>query len=1470
MPRTKQTARRPKPARIDVGLDEMLPSYFIECLHNLPVSDHADLLDQASTEKRPAKRQKTDPTGCSSIHVANGEVALSRQCVDVSPTKYAVTHQDVGRFLRFSLEDGRLYISSRSGVSLGSLSAKISLRQQDTSEYAKAIIQVAGSQSKQPKPGALWTTVNLVLRREGRMVSLKFFFDLHWNETPSPYHVLRPKKDRTSSQQLIDTVFPAPNSTGRSDKDVSAWSPMDFYEAAFVPPKDDKLPDAIEVLGLEATLFPYQKRTLQWLLGREGVRWSKDTHNVQVIEDEARHSALDTFRKVKDLSGADFYLSDIFHVVTRDPAAFRQADMNVKGGILAEEMGLGKTLEILGLILLHPRPTPPVLNAFEMQANLMPSGATLIVTPESLRAQWMSEISRHAPSLTIKFYEGRKRLSDVDEEKLVTDLASYDVIITTYSILSAELHYTTTPPERARRHERAYPRTKSPLVQISWWRVCLDEAQMIENGFSQAATVARVIPRRIAWGITGTPVKDDVKDLFGLLLFLRYEPYCSATQVWQALIKKHKPLFQQLFNGIALRHTKSMVRDELSLPPQKRYVISMPFTAVEEQHYQSLYREMMEACDVTVDGAPLIDEWKPEDYEESMRIWLNRLRQTALHPEVAAYNRRALGHGKARPMRTVDEVLDAMLEHSESTIRAAEKSFLSSKLTRGQLYENSPRVREALEVWQSVRTEAEKLVSDTRKELQTLIDDGGGEAAGKLEVNGSDDEESEDEGDRESKSRLGECRRRLRGALETHHKAVFFCANAYFQMRDNLAMTEPESEEFNRLKKLEDEGYEDAKIIRREVLREPHRKATRLMNKIDQKASDQSFVVIPELVAGSEKGIESSAIVEELEILYGDLNDQANIVDEWRERVIQLLVQPLLDEEDNVETTGEELVDTAKVQDELMAYVQALRAAVADRQDAISGQVNELVKHETETAIRWARDGEGPAPEKTLELLHIRARIKPGSEYSSMRGCLSKLRGLISKVAKDDSTGSSRAAIESQIAAKHLKHTQALLHEQNKAATGLESEIESFTAAMNARLAYYRQLQAVSDSVLPYEGPKTEAAIQRLLDTEESLHKKLSTAKAKHRYLLNLKESGSKSNEPRVCVICQMPFSVGVLTVCGHQFCKECMMLWFKAHHNCPVCKMKLKATNLHDITINPQDLKVHSESNDETQGDPVQSSQRRDSLPKKTMIYSEFNAEKLAEIQNVDLDGPSFTTKVDTLVKHLLWLRESDPGAKSIVFSQYKDFLNILRNAFKRFRIGHASIDDQGGITRFKEDPSVECFLLHARAHSSGLNLVNASHVFLCEPLLNTALELQAIARVDRIGQQHETTVWLYLVSGTVEESIYNLSVQRRMEHMGRNTKGKSKESTPELLDANIEAANTLELEQAALSRLMSKDKTAGEMVDKSDLWECLFGHIARREAEPERDSRLQEQAVMGYLAAEAAEGRKNGEAVDDEMTVT
>ncbi|KAF4965868.1 hypothetical protein FSARC_6388 [Fusarium sarcochroum] len=1458
MARAKPTARRKAPpVRLQVGLGDLVPNELAEGLFNIATSEN-DTSDQASSlseNEPPTKRRKTDPSPVlSSIPIAKAQITISRQCAGSSPTNQSVICKEVDRYVHFGVFPDRLCVSSQADDQINSFHVNIRLRHQESDDQAKAFARSPLGRifRRSSQPNAIWSTVDMELEWRGRHVKMSFCFNFYWNESPSPYSRYRSAADRKDSQASVNFLLRGSGLVDRS-KRTSTWSPMDFYDAAFVPSKDDKIPETIVVDALESTLYPYQKRTLQWLLQREGVQWSESDHGVVPYEAQETEPSVYDFKKLADLTGKEYYLSEMFHIVTRDLTLFRQAEASIKGGILAEEMGLGKTLEILGLILLHQRSRPLVQSAYEAETNLTPTGATLIVTPPSLKDQWVSEIAHHAPSLSVKIYEGRKRMSDLDEEQAVNEIAGHDIIITTYSVLSAELHYTTTPPERSRRHERVYARPKSPLVQISWWRVCLDEAQMIENGYSQAATVARVLPRVNAWGITGTPVKDDVRDLQGLLLFLQYEPYCSVNMIWQDLIYHQMPTFQRLFNSITLRHTKSMVRDELVLPPQKRFVISMPFTAVEEQHYQSLYRDMAEACELSLDGVPLVDEWDPKEHSELMRTWLVRLRQTALHPEIAGYNRRTLGHNKNRPMRTVDEVLDAMLEQSENAIRTDERAYLSSKLTRGQLYENSPWVKEALEIWKSVREHTRKLVFDARAEFKALV---GSQAGGKSKLANTDDHDSDSDDDieAEGKGQLGESRRRLRGALEMEHKAVFFCANAYFQIRENPEMTEPDSEEFKRIKKLEDDGYEEAKVIRREILRGPHRKATRLMNKVEQKASEQSFVEIPELTVGEERGIESGRTIDDLEALYGELNDQANVIDEWREHLIGLLLKPLVDEDDDIETTGEEYGESAKVQDELMVYVQALRTIIADRQDALTGQTNELIKHEAQTSLRMAANEEGPAPEKLIELMMLRDQIKPRS--TSMRKAISDFRALTSRLAKD----TTRGVLEGRIVERQLKATQAILNTQSKLAAALESEIDNFKNILNLRLEYYRQLQVVSDSVLPYEGPVTEAAMEKMKETEDNLRKKLSSAEAKHRYLLHLKEAGNKSNEPRMCVICQTPFTVGVLTVCGHQFCKECMMLWFKAHHNCPVCKKKLKASNLHDITINPQQLKVHSDNPEQTQNE-TESSPRQKQIdsPKKTGIYSEFNLDKLAEIQNIELDGPSFTTKVDTLVKHLMWLRESDPGAKSIVFSQYRGFLGILRNAFSRFRIGFASIDDSDGIKRFKEDASIECFLLHARAHSSGLNLVNASHVFLCEPLLNTALELQAIARVDRIGQQHETTVWLYLVSGTVEESIYNLSVERRMEHMGRANKGKSKESTPELLDANIEAANTLELEQAALSRLMSKDKAAGENVEESDLWECLFGHVARKDNEPGKDTRLQEKAVMGYLAAEAAEERIN-----------
>lgn len=87
--------------------------------------------------------------------------------------------------------------------------------------------------------------------------------------------------------------------------------------------------------------------------------------------------------------------------------------------------------------------------------------------------------------------------------------------------------------------------------------------------------------------------------------------------------------------------------------------------------------------------------------------------------------------------------------------------------------------------------------------------------------------------------------------------------------------------------------------------------------------------------------------------------------------------------------------------------------------------------------------------------------------------------------------------------------------------------------------------------------------------------------------------------------------------------------------------------------------------------------------------IYSGINSLTLSQIKNIDVEG-SFGTKIDTLARHILWIRENDPGAKSVIFSQFRDFLAVLARAFTKFKIGFASIDKKNGVENFKKDPSV------------------------------------------------------------------------------------------------------------------------------------------------------------------------------------
>ena len=252
-------------------------------------------------------------------------------------------------------------------------------------------------------------------------------------------------------------------------------------------------------------------------------------------------------------------------------------------------------------------------------------------------------------------------------------------------------------------------------------------------------------------------------------------------------------------------------------------------------------------------------------------------------------------------------------------------------------------------------------------------------------------------------------------------------------------------------------------------------------------------------------------------------------------------------------------------------YVDALRALIADRHDVLTGQDNELIKHEMSVAFKQAQEGQGHSPELLLKLLSVRSRLKPAKDLGSIRGMITQLRELKTVLRGATEKGNSRAAAELLIVNAALKNLHLISVEQTKVVASLDQEIELFKDTMNLRLDYYRQLQQISDTVAPYDEDLSEEALHSILldkkATETRTKARIATLKSKGRYLVHLRDEASNVESQRLCIICQQPFEVGILTSCGHSYCIECLRLWWASHRNCPTCKKHLTRNDIHQIT---------------------------------------------------------------------------------------------------------------------------------------------------------------------------------------------------------------------------------------------------------------------------------------------------------------
>lgn len=208
-----------------------------------------------------------------------------------------------------------------------------------------------------------------------------------------------------------------------------------------------------------------------------------------------------------------------------------------KGGFLLDEMGLGKTVQIISTILGNPK------------------HRTLIIVPKSIINQWVEEINRFAPTLTINVFDGHKR-------KIVPT----DITVAPYTVLTVK---------------GGKPDDTTPLHSVHWDRIILDEAHEIRNTASKVFKSVYRLHTHIRWIVTGTPVFNSMKDFVSLCMFLGL-----SKNVAQAMRSEIKDTY-------ILRRTKedlAHINERLRLPPCHFENVELDMHPTEKQLYKVAFQ----------------------------------------------------------------------------------------------------------------------------------------------------------------------------------------------------------------------------------------------------------------------------------------------------------------------------------------------------------------------------------------------------------------------------------------------------------------------------------------------------------------------------------------------------------------------------------------------------------------------------------------------------------------------------------------------------------------------------------------------------------------------------------------------------------------------------------------------------------------------------------------------------------------
>ncbi|XP_051034429.1 probable global transcription activator SNF2L1 isoform X4 [Phodopus roborovskii] len=231
---------------------------------------------------------------------------------------------------------------------------------------------------------------------------------------------------------------------------------------------------------------------------------------------------------------------------------------NGVNGILADEMGLGKTLQTIALLgyLKHYRNIP---------------GPHMVLVPKSTLHNWMNEFKRWVPSLRVICFVGDKdvRAAFIRDEMMPGE---WDVCVTSYEMVIKE---------------------KSVFKKFHWRYLVIDEAHRIKNEKSKLSEIVREFKSTNRLLLTGTPLQNNLHELWALLNFLLPDVFNSADDFDSWFDTKNclgdQKLVERLhvvLKPFLLRRIKTDV--EKSLPPKKEIKIYLGLSKMQREWYTKI------------------------------------------------------------------------------------------------------------------------------------------------------------------------------------------------------------------------------------------------------------------------------------------------------------------------------------------------------------------------------------------------------------------------------------------------------------------------------------------------------------------------------------------------------------------------------------------------------------------------------------------------------------------------------------------------------------------------------------------------------------------------------------------------------------------------------------------------------------------------------------------------------------------